>query len=259
MLRKLRYWLSCAYIRVLENVEGIRTPHSDAPAKRYAMLRFKKDAAIVAILKRTLWHFDTPFTVLDVGAEIGYYSIIASKWARTQATIYSFEPNASFYELLECNAKKHPGIHPQAAALYDHNDPSNTTPVITGDAFVKGQKLERVDIIKVNTGAASLETLKGLSHTFDAASKIMLMFEFRTQNLRIASHTVRDLYETLIGLGLELHSIDPGSDQMHVVLLKDAEHLADLEPAHLIGFKGYTKREMGIILGCIDPNAPTEN
>jgi len=253
MLRNIGHLLLCGYVRILENIEGFRTPHSAPPSQRYALLRFKKDGHILDIFKRILWHFETPFTFLDVGAEIGYYSIAASKWARTRATIYSFEPNASYFDILTLNAKKHPGIRPQAVALYDHNEPANATPVITGDAFVKEQGVEHVDILKINTAAAGLETLKGFSHIFDSASRIVLIFECNAQNLKAAGHSVRDLYETLIGMGLEIHSVDSDIEETKVVLLKDAEHLAELNPAHLIGFKGYTKEDMFTLLGCTQP------
>lgn len=250
MLRNIGHWLFCGYVRILENIEEFRTPHSDRPSQRYALLRFKKDRLILDIFKRILWHFNTPFTFLDVGAEIGYYSIAASKWARTRARIYSFEPNISLFEILASNAKKHPGIRAQAVALYSHNQPENTTPIITGDAFVKEEALEHIDIVRIDTAAASLETLKGFSHTFDSRSRIVLILECNSQNLKSAGHSVRDLYETLIGMGLAIHSVDSGAEAANVMLLKDAEHLTALEPAHLIGFKGYTQEEIRMLLGC---------
>ena len=253
MFKHIGHLLFCGYVRILESIEDFRTLHSDPPSQRYALLRFKKDGRILDIFKNILWHFDTPFTFLDVGAEIGYYSIAASKWARTRATIYSFEPNACCFDILMLNAKKHPGIRPQEVALYDHNEPANAMPVITGDAFIEEQALEHVDIIKINTAAASLETLKGFSNTFDATSRIILILECNSQNLKAAGHSVRDLYETLIGMGLEIHSVDSDIEKTKVVLLKDAEHLAELNASHLIGFKGYTKKEIFTLLGCTRP------
>ena len=62
-----------------------------------------------------------------------------------------------------------------------------------------------------------------------------------------------DLYESLIGMGLEIHSVDSDIEKTKVVLLKDAEHLAELNASHLIGFKGYTKKEIFTLLGCTRP------
>lgn len=76
MLRNIGHLLLCGYVRILENVEDFRTLHSDPPSQRYALLRFKKDAPILDIFKNILWHFNTPFTFLDVGAEIGYYRVL---------------------------------------------------------------------------------------------------------------------------------------------------------------------------------------
>lgn len=247
-----------AYLQVLENIEGFRTLHSSPPALRYAQLRFSKDKHIIEVLKRILWHFNTPFTFFDIGAEIGYHSIAAAKWARTRATIFSFEPNPELFEVLSLNAKRHKGIHPQLVALFDHDLATQAAPVITGDHFIQEQHIEYVDLVKINTAAASLETLKGLKKTFERAEKIALILEFDAQNLTIAGHSLRDLYETLIGLGLDLHCTDSSAEETMFILLNDAEHLAQLGIEHLIGFKGYTKSEIYALLGCTDPNTPPE-
>jgi hypothetical protein len=250
MLRHIRRFFFCGYLRILENVEAFRTPRSDAPATRYATLRFSKDRHLLEILQRVLWHFNTPFTFLDVGAEIGYFSLAASKWARTRATIYSFETNPSLYEILEFNAKRHPGIRPKAIALYNSSEFQNDVPVCSGDTFILDEKLQYVDLLKINAAAASFETLQGFGHTLNNSSKIIVIIDLSSQNLSIAGHTVRDLYEALIGVGLEVHSLNSTQKETSVALLRDIEDLAQQSPLHLIGFKGYKKDEIYTILGC---------
>jgi len=65
-----------------------------------------------------LYGFHEEFTMIDIGANIGYYSsLIAAN--RPKAKIYSFEPHPKVFETLQCNAKVYPNITPFQCGITD--------------------------------------------------------------------------------------------------------------------------------------------
>jgi hypothetical protein len=45
-------------------------------------------------------------TIVDAGAHIGYYSLLAGKLVGEKGNVYAFEPDPSYYSLLKKNIKK---------------------------------------------------------------------------------------------------------------------------------------------------------
>jgi FkbM family methyltransferase len=121
---------------------------------------------------------------LDVGANIGYYSMVA---AARHACVYSFEPVPKLFESLRENIAMNPGfeIFPQQMALARHtrqttlfvvDDPVNqglsslnespeaaatTIETKTLDDFVRDQNLQRIDLMKVDVEGAEGQVFHG--------------------------------------------------------------------------------------------------
>ena len=120
----------------------------------------------------------------DVGANIGYYSMIA---AARCSSVYAFEPVPKLFDALQANIALNPGLHilPQPMALasytrsttfYVVNHPSNsglsslnqspgadaiTTQAKALDDFVVEQKVEHIDLMKVDVEGAEDQVFQG--------------------------------------------------------------------------------------------------
>ena len=121
---------------------------------------------------------------LDVGANIGYYSMVA---AARGARVYAFEPVRKLFEALLGNVALNPGFnvsaHSIALAHYTRpttffvvNDPENqglsslnespeavaiTIPAQSLDDFVQEQKVQRIDLMKVDVEGAEEQVFQG--------------------------------------------------------------------------------------------------
>jgi FkbM family methyltransferase len=121
---------------------------------------------------------------LDVGANIGYYSIVAAAYG---AKVHAFEPVPKLFEALQENVAQnaHLNIFPHAMALardtrpttfFVVDDPANqglsslrespeavaiTIQAHSLDDFVREQKLQRVDLMKVDVEGAEEQVFQG--------------------------------------------------------------------------------------------------
>jgi FkbM family methyltransferase len=114
-LRKCILCCTDVVITWFEKMLRMKTHPSDPRLIRLAYLFQKSEPETVAIFKRILPHF-TDFA--DVGANVGYYSIIA---AREGLKVDSFEPNPDVYSLLEYNLSRFTGACPHNLALFDRS------------------------------------------------------------------------------------------------------------------------------------------
>ncbi len=58
----------------------------------------------------------------DVGAHVGYFSLLASHLVGENGQVHSFEPTPRTFRLLAENAKHHPNITVNNMAVYSHSD-----------------------------------------------------------------------------------------------------------------------------------------
>jgi FkbM family methyltransferase len=137
---------------------------------------------------------------LDVGANIGYYSIVA---AARGIRVYAFEPVPKLFEALQENVALNPGfnISPQPMALAGHtrpttffvvDDPANqglsslnespeavaiTIQAQTLDDFVREHKLQRVHLMKVDVEGAEEQVFQGGTELLGSDAAPDIIFE----------------------------------------------------------------------------------
>lgn len=96
---KFDYELNKTYImeRKIDNV-NIKLDLTK-PTQRTIFFSYKYENKILNVLKKNL---KANYIFFDIGAHIGYYSLILSRYLKN-GMIYSFEPNSMNYELLSEN------------------------------------------------------------------------------------------------------------------------------------------------------------
>lgn len=127
-------------------------------------------------------------TVMDIGANIGYYTLLMSKWVGEMGYVISVEASPKIAKTLQRNV--------------DENHLNNTL-VVTAKVSDKGCTIDhligdgRVDFIKIDIDGGELQVLKGVKKTFDNNPQLQMMIEYAPMCLKVYNSNPKELLEKL--------------------------------------------------------------
>lgn len=183
------------------------------------------------------WVFDhvrDDWNILDIGANVGIYSVLFGKLARN-GKVYALEPTNTF-DLLNSNINFHGltnidtfqvGLGSQAGFVEEKifkiwGKPAERSrfAMNTLDEFIFEKGIQQLDFIKVDTDGFELDILEGAQLTLEKFNPY-LMIEF-SYALNTRGHEVGHLLERLIELGYKNALLLDGNN---LVMRKDVSPL----------------------------------
>jgi len=169
-------------------------------------------------------------TVVDVGAHVGLYSLVAAALVGPEGRVYAFEPEPQNYDLLQKNIKANGFTNviplrkvvqdrPGTAKLYLHPERSELHSVrklrkgakaivveaISLDDFWGGQ---RVDIVKIDVEGAEMAVLEGMQRIISENQDIKVFCEFVPQFLTEAGADPGHFLAKLVAHGFTIYELD---------------------------------------------------
>jgi len=174
--------------------------------------------------------------VFDVGANIGIYSLVASKTIGQNGKVYSFEPadraHSCLLKNIEINKFKNIVPIKKGVSNYSGNATFNVCDddaynslgnepmrkiiktekisVVTIDDFVKENNIKKVDVIKVDTEGAEYLVFKGADKTL-RKHKPVLLFEYNRSVVKGYSNSLGDLTDLIKSLDYALYEFINGN------------------------------------------------
>lgn len=169
-------------------------------------------------------------TVLDVGANLGLYSLLLSRLVGPSGRVVAFEPDPSLHALLceNCAANGAQNVAPHRLALGsapermvlsrltlnsgDNHLGSDAEATFRRPVEVEVASLDtlmpglRPDLVKVDVQGWELKVLRGMEATLRASDGVGLFLEVCPKWLRRAGDTPEGLHAFLGGLGFRFHS-----------------------------------------------------
>jgi len=164
--------------------------------------------------------------VLDVGANVGAYSREVAR-VNPSARVFAFEPHPLTFEKLVSNLGSdrnfHPydyalGAQPGCSTLYDRESGNGSShasifreviedihdarargydiKVRTLDQFVEENRLERIDLLKIDTEGYELNVLRGGARTIGSGRVGAIQFEFNEMNV-VSRAFFKDFWDLL--------------------------------------------------------------
>lgn len=190
---------------------------------------------------------------VDVGANIGYFSLLASSRVGSSGAVLAFEPEAANYALLEANCRLNHcdntrcfqvalGEQNAGGTLYlnelnlgDHSlYPGESDREAQNIRIVNGSKLigathPRVNCIKIDTQGAECDVLKGLQELIAAsASDLIMVIEFSPLHLRNAGTSGRVLLDLLSDYDWRMYLMDAEANGLLPVTAQQVRSLNDI-------------------------------
>ncbi len=170
------------------------------------------------------------FMVLDIGANIGFYTKIFSSLVGLKGQVHAFEPEATNFNYLEQNLRTDTNVTLIKKAVSDKTGPlkiylSNllnvdhrTYPVddyshvleinaTTIDDYLTQNNIHKIDFIKMDIQGFEMAALKGMEKTLSNNPEIKMITELWPCGLKKAGNSAVEVYDYLTNLDFNLFLI----------------------------------------------------
>lgn len=187
-------------------------------------------------------------TVIDIGANVGWYASLLCRKVGKGGKVYAFEPNHKAARLVAKLEEFHSQLEVFPAALADRNgwadfyipdnwisgslngggDSADTqrTRLMTIDSFLQDREDQKVDFIKLDAEGGEPQVLEGARQTLDGPSAPMWMLELSTEEAEQFGHHPGDLIEAFTGtteVQYEFYRIDQNDHTLHPLRIPDTD------------------------------------
>jgi FkbM family methyltransferase len=189
-------------------------------------------------------------TFIDIGANIGLFTLIAAQGVGNTGKVYSFEPCTKTFQRLRANVQlnRFVNTHCYKQALSNRIDqetmyiaqddrdalnsfsrpemPQNfateTVQTTTIDHFFQEHNLSgKVTMIKIDVEGWETHVLMGGEKTFSCRDAPVLQIEFTDQNAQQAGTSCRELYGRLVNFGYQVYIYDEKSQTLLPEVLRE--------------------------------------
>ena len=233
-LRLLAWTRTRSFIVALESGQKLRLRPEDQLAKEI----LNGESFEKAIREKIFEHTEAGMVVLDIGGNIGYYTIDLAKLVGLSGKVVSFEPNPPMIEELKRNVELNglQNVIVQPIALSNQSGEaefhcprpgweghaslrSNVTFQTFERIRVKTRKLDdvlqdlginSVDLIKIDVEGAERLIFQGARRLLTSHRKPLIFFECAETTCRAFGHCVLDVLRELADCGYQIEQIDYG-------------------------------------------------
>jgi FkbM family methyltransferase len=165
--------------------------------------------------------------VIDVGANIGYFSVLFARRVGRAGTVIAFEPGRENVKLLRWNVRRaglgnvriveaalgdHDGegtlflnpVHPADHRIFEAREarPSRRIRVVTLDTVLADPDVvARIALVKIDVQGAEMQVLRGMTRTLKAATSARLLVEFTPAALIDAGESPETFLEFFDAVG----------------------------------------------------------
>lgn len=193
----------------------------------YPVFKNKQDATELKLIRSIV---KPGFNVLDIGANIGFYTKVFSELTGSTGNVYAFEPDTTNFTHLQGNLRTNKNVKLINKAVSDNTGPikiylskmlnvdHRTYPVddyshimeiegVAIDDYLTLNNITKVDFIKMDIQGFELTALKGMEKTLKNNPAVKIITELWPYGLDKAGHTASQVYDFLHSLGFELYLI----------------------------------------------------
>ncbi|MBU3925958.1 FkbM family methyltransferase, partial [Patescibacteria group bacterium] len=178
---------------------------------------------------------------VDIGANIGYFSLVSAKLVGDQGQVYAFEPDPDNFNLLEKNIKANnykniiavnKAVSNKSGKARLYLEPDNLcahslvakndnkfveVETVILDEFLKDKK---IDVIKIDVEGFEPVVLEGMKNIIKNNDKISIITEFYPEAIKKAGYSPEKYKNDLKDLGFKLNEFGEGKKLINIFAQK---------------------------------------
>ena len=183
--------------------------------------------------------------ILDIGANIGYYTALFSQLTGVKGTVIAIEPDEESYKYLSksVNSFNYKNVFSFRLAasdnkqklplyiskdnrgdnrLYSTNKKRNSIIVecLTVDELLKNNKIENLDLIKIDVQGYEPKVLKGMRNIVKSSKKLIILSEFWPKGILEAGENPKEFLTTLRKMQFQLFELNKNGS---LIILKPCD------------------------------------
>ena len=174
------------------------------------------------------------FTVIDIGANMGYYTLIAGLRVGSSGRVYAFEPAPNNYDILrkniEINGLSNIVISSQKALLDKQGEvefrayetQTGGSSIFYKDPQIAGQNISvqtaaldvflgdtsKVDVIKLDAQGAEPLIFEGMKNVIASSPNLKIILEFAPECLIASGNEPGEFLQSILDMGFSIKLID---------------------------------------------------
>ncbi len=179
--------------------------------------------------------------VVDVGASVGYYTLLFAKWTGSKGKVFSFEPSHEKFSILRKNVRVNNYKNVFLVQKYVSNKSTKNSEInsISLDDYF-GQYDNQINLIKMDIEGGEGLAIEGMKMVLEKNEDIKILTEFHTKELRRCGIEPNDFLNNLKQLGFSVYNIN---EQRKILEKTNNEELLKNYPAEDIFTNIFCKRE----------------
>ncbi|CAE6492569.1 FkbM family methyltransferase [Candidatus Nitrosotenuis uzonensis] len=215
------------------------------------------------------------YTMVDIGANLGFYSMLAASLVGSAGRVFSFEPFAHNVDLIRASARENgfdnvkviscavsdkigsaklylSPYYSSEHSLFDYHystgsdSTENTVDVktVTIDQYLESEVGDlRVDFIKMDIEGSEGKAISGMEKTITENKNVSLLTEFWPNAIANSGVEPKEYLERLTGFGFELFHIDGVEQRVYPVTASQILDIMKRRSAE--GFEDYKEIALG--------------
>ncbi len=194
----------------------------------------------LSLVKQFVWRDDV---FLDVGANIGVYTLLASQLVGDGGHVHAFEPLSDANELLRSNVSlnqcRNVTINPVAIGEENGEVPiyinaqnalsslgntnrgtilkSQTVQIMTLDAYAESVGVSKIDFLKIDVEGFEGHVLRGAAGLIETSPNLVVMSELAKKNFAPLGFSVKDVLDWMRVRGFEVWMIGNQMSKLYPV------------------------------------------
>lgn len=190
--------------------------------------------------------------IVDIGAHIGYYTLIAANLIGKDGKVFAFEPAPDNFALLkknvELNSYENVVLAQKAVSnkdeitklflrpdntgdhrIYDSGDDRDfvTVETVTLDEFFKNKE-SVINIIKMDCQGAEMAILQGMSKILKQNNKLKIITEFWPAGLKGFGFSGKEFLEEFMRYGFRFYNINEQEEKIELIDIDRLMQMCDI-------------------------------